>query len=58
LHGEILEFPKFFVCLQKLFNVNGKATQPFTPIFQKGKRNPKENSFLKAEKERERVFVI
>jgi hypothetical protein len=26
LHGEIFEFPKFFVCLETLFNVNGKVT--------------------------------
>jgi hypothetical protein len=40
--------------------MKGKALlyEPFAPIFQKGERNPKENSFLTAEKERERVFVI
>jgi hypothetical protein len=39
---------------------NGKALlyEPCAPIFPKGKRNPKENSSLEAEKERERVFVI
>jgi hypothetical protein len=26
LHGEIFEFPKFFLCLKICFNVNGKTT--------------------------------